>query len=178
VLDEIVKLAHSLDCEMISFEPMTIHSSIGMRLSLRKNEAKKLRNSVNRIEKLANELGVVTNIKNFSFDNLVIKPKHLKFLEQSSFNYSGFASSLCFEPWWHLVIKVDGSAQPCCLFDSKEENVKERSLRRIWFGEHFNKIRENMMNKKFSEFCSFCNVGQVTENIRIRNELIELMKYV
>ncbi|MDI6826340.1 MAG: radical SAM protein [Candidatus Aenigmarchaeota archaeon] len=175
VLDGIVKLAHSLGCEMISFEPMTVHSSIGMKLSLRKSETKELRDSVRRIERLANELGIITNIQNFIFDELMMKPRHLKFLKQSSSAYDGFASSLCFEPWWHLVIKVDGSAQPCCLFDSKEENVKDKSLREIWFGKFFNDIRENMTKKKFSGFCLVCNAGQVAENIKIREEF-EIMK--
>jgi radical SAM protein with 4Fe4S-binding SPASM domain len=107
-----------------------------------------------------------------------MKPEHLKFLEQSTKNYDNFASSLCFEPWWHMVIKVEGSVQPCCLFDSKEENVKNKTLKEIWFGEYFNEIRENMINKKFSAFCSVCNAGQVAENIRIREELSKLMKIV
>jgi len=176
VLDKILNFSHSLGCKMISFEPMTVHSSMGMRLYLRKEEVKELKNSVHKIDALANKLGIITNIQNFLFDELMIKPKHLKFLEQSSSKYSGFVSSLCFEPWWHLVIKVDGSVQPCCLFDSKEENVKNKSLREIWFGKFFNRIRENMIKKNFSKFCSVCNTGQVAENIKIRSELNELMK--
>jgi MoaA/NifB/PqqE/SkfB family radical SAM enzyme len=177
-LDEIVKLGHSLNCDVISFEPLTVHSSVGMKLSLRKKEIKQLKNSINKIERLANDFGIVTNIQNFSFNDLIMKPKHLKFLKQSIKNYDSFASSLCFEPWWHLVIKVDGSAQPCCLFDSKQENVKSKSLKKIWFGKHFNEIRESMNIKKFSEFCSICNAGQVAENIRIREELSGLMRNV
>lgn len=170
-LHEIVKLSHSLNCEIISFEPLTIHSSIGKKLSLRKKEMKQLKTSVNKIKRIANNFGILTNIQNFSFNELIMKPKHLKFLKQSTKNYDSFASSLCFEPWWHLVIKVDGSVQPCCLFDSKEENVKNKSLKEIWFGKFFHEIRESMTKKNFSEFCYVCNAGQVSENINIRKEL-------
>jgi MoaA/NifB/PqqE/SkfB family radical SAM enzyme len=74
------------------------------------------------------------------------------------------------------VIKTDGSAQPCCLYDEKEENVRKKSLKEIWFGKFFEDIRNSMREKKFSKYCSICNAGQVFENRRIRDELSWMKK--
>jgi MoaA/NifB/PqqE/SkfB family radical SAM enzyme len=61
-LDEIVKLGQLLNCKIINFEPLTVHSSIGKKLSLRKKEMKQLKNSVSNIVRLAHNLEIVTNI--------------------------------------------------------------------------------------------------------------------
>lgn len=170
-----IELARELRVDIVSFEPLTVHSSIGERLSLEEKEARKLKESVLKIDELARSYGILTNIVNFSNERLVVKPKHLEVLKENESTSSSFASCVCFEPWWHLVIKVDGSAQPCCLFDSKEENVRCKSLKKIWYGKHFEGIRKSMLEGRFSEFCERCNAGQVAENMKIKEKLSELM---
>lgn len=170
-IGEMVRFAYQYGVKMISFESMTIHSSMGKKLALKKRDIKRVEEVVREGLRISKRYGIITNLQNFFNEKLLFKPKHLEVLKEDSERLNGFSSALCFEPWWHLVVKVDGSVQPCCIFDSKEENVKEKSLKEIWFGKFFEKIRKMMMMGKFPEFCRICNSGQIAENIKIKEIL-------
>jgi len=169
---EMIELAHSVGCEIISFEPLTVHSDFGKKLKLNKEEIRKFDETIPKAKKLAENYGIYTNIDGLAQSEFIEKSNEMvevikKNGEDSKSGSSDFASLLCFEPWWHLVIKVDGSAQPCCLYDLGLDNVKDKSLKEIWFGDNFKIIRENIMKREFSKYCSICNAGQVLENREI-----------
>lgn len=173
---EMIELAHKMGCEIVSFEPLTVHSDLGEKLKLNEEEIEKFNSIIPKVKKLADDYKIYTNIDGLIKTQFIEKSnKMVEVIEEDSKNEieknSGFASVPCFEPWWHLVIKVDGSAQPCCLYDMKNDNVKNKTLKEIWFGETFQLIRESIMNRKFSKHCSICNAGQVLENRRIREIL-------
>jgi len=173
---DMMELAHKVDCKIVSFEPLTVHSDFGKKLKLNNNEIKKFSEIIPETKSLAEEHGIYTNIEGLTQAQFIEKSNRMIEIMKDENKNDGtknidFASASCFEPWWHLVIKVDGSAQPCCLYDLKEENVKNKNLREIWHGKTFQTIRENIKNRQFSKFCSICNAGQVLENRRIRQIL-------
>ena len=173
---KIIDLANKVNCEIVSFEPLTVHSEFGKKLKLKKNEIKQFAVIIPEAKRLAEKYGIFTNIDGLVQTRFIEKSnKMVEVIENESKNNdveeTSFESVSCFEPWWHLVIKVDGSAQPCCLYDLKEENVKDKSLEEIWHGQTFQLIRKIMVNRKFSKFCSICNASQVLENRRIREIL-------
>ena len=173
---EMIELAHKVGCEIVSFEPLTVHSDFGRKLKLNEEEIEKFNSIIPKAKKLAEDYKIYTNIDGLIKTQFIEKSnKMVEVIKEDSKNEieknSGFALVPCFEPWWHLVIKVDGSVQPCCLYDIKDDNVKDKSLKEIWFGETFQRIRKSIMDRKFSKYCSICNAGQVLENRRIREIL-------
>lgn len=168
----IIKLAGRVGCDIVSFEPLTVHSEPGKSIKLNPSEARDFVGIAPDAKKLAGKLGIQTNIGGLVQTQFIEKSNEMVDVirgdgKKSDSDAQGFASLLCFEPWWHLVIKVDGSAQPCCLYDLKDENVKDKPLKEIWYGRTFQKIREDTIKGKFSKFCSICNSGQVMENRKI-----------
>jgi len=155
-LKNIVKLASELGVDSIKFESLTVHSKIGGKLELDRKQIEEFQQDIPKIDNLSNELNVKTNILDF------IKKEEKK---------NGFSNLICYEPWYHLVIKTDGAVGPCCLADDKVINVKEMSLKEIWFGSYFENLRENILKKNFPRYCSICNIGQVFQNQLIRQEL-------
>ena len=174
-IEEMVKLAKKVNCSIIHFDSLTIHSNQGKKLKLNKKQEGEFEKNAKAAKELAKKFGIFTDVDLLTKD-FIEKSNEMNELLKKESDSKDFFSLVCYEPWWHLVIKTDGSAQPCCLYDEKEENVKNKSLREIWFGEYFEKIRDSMRKKQFSKYCSICNAGQVFENRRIRSELSWMKK--
>ncbi|MAG50314.1 hypothetical protein CL621_01575 [archaeon] len=155
-LKGIVRLSAELGVGSIKFESLTIHSKIGKKLELNRKQIEELQQNISEIDNLSKELNVKTNI--------------LDFMEKEG-KKNDFSNIVCYEPWYHLVIKTDGSVGPCCLSDDKAINVRDMSLKDIWFGSYFENLRENILKGDFPRYCSICNVGQVSQNKLIRQEL-------
>ncbi len=172
-IGEIIELASANNVGIVSFEPLTVHSSIGEKLKLGRDEIEKLKSTIINSIELAKKYNIITNLDGLRNESFIEKSNQMDdvILENNKEKIRRFHSILCYEPWWHIVVKVDGSVQPCCLYDLKDENVRNNSLEYIWFGETFQKIRKNILDRNLSEYCSICNAGQVMENIKISNLL-------
>jgi len=85
------------------------------------------------------------------------------------------ADAICLEPWYHLVIKVDGETGPCCIFSEKKMNVKDKSLKEIWYSNYFNNLRKSILSGKLPKYCKICNAGQVIQNNAIRKQIRKCM---
>ena len=171
---DMIKLANQKKVEIIHFDKLTIHSKIGESLKLKGKEIQILNKELKKADRLAKKYSIWTNAVELTKEKFVENSNEMtKILRKHSGNQ--FVNAFCYEPWWHIVVKVDGSVQPCCLYDEKIENVKNKSLKDIWFGQFFEGIRKSILERKFSKYCSICNAGQVLENWRIRNELIRCL---
>lgn len=55
--------------------------------------------------------------------------------------------SLCHAPWSTINITYTGSVAPCCQNENFQKfgNIKEKSIREIWFGENFQELREGLV---------------------------------
>ena len=173
---EMIKLAKEVGCESVNFEPMTLHSKIGTELKLNDQQLKIFQSSIGKTQIIADKLGVKTNIQSFKEKELIEKSNSMKDVLTKEVTEHNFLSIPCFEPWYHLVIKVDGTAGPCCIFNDKKMNIKKHSLNEVWSGRRFNKIRKKIAKKDFPKDCAICNAGQVLTNRSLRKELKEWMK--
>lgn len=168
-LEEMIKLANRLNVAIVSFETLTVHSPKGKKLKIEKRDREKLPSSMRSAENASEKYGVETNISSLRKEYFEKSNEMDKVLERKG--GEKFSEVACYEPWYHMVVKVDGSVQPCCLYDVKEENVKERTLKEIWYGDFFEKVRKKIRNKNFSKYCKICNASQVTANDEIREKL-------
>ncbi len=174
-VDKMIELAKVLKVSIVHFDPLTIHSKMGEKFKLKKKQEKVFEKKAKIAERLAKKYKIWSDI-GFLNTSFLEKKNEMEEILRKEGKSNDFASLICYEPWWHLVIKTDGSAQPCCLYDEKEENVKNKNLKKIWFGEYFENIRKEMLKGKLSKYCSICNAGQVFENRRIREALQKWMK--
>lgn len=166
-LSEMIELASQSKAKTVSFETLTVHSQEGEKLKLNKDQRNELEENIPKLKEKADKLEIETNIGSLR-QKYFEKSNEMEPLIKKENEFSSIA---CYEPWYHLVIKVDGSAQPCCLYDSKEENVKNKSLKKIWFGDFFQKIRKNIKQNNFSKYCQICNASQVITNKHLRQKL-------
>jgi len=167
-LNQMIKLANKYNCEFIKFEPITIHSKEGEKLKLNRLQITELQKNIPLAEKSAKKYRIKTNLYHLLDTNLVQKSNHIKINKIKN----DFLSLPCYEPWYHIVIKVDGTAGPCCIYDKKKLNIKNKTLKEIWYSNYFNKLRKKIIKGKLPDFCKICNAGQIMENKRIR-ELLE-----
>jgi len=168
---KMIKLARKVGCKEVDFEPMTLHSEIGKSLKLNDEQIKEFQGFIEKTQKIADRLKIKTNICNFKEKRLIKKSNSMQDVLKNETKDKGFLSIPCYEPWYHLVIKVDGTAGPCCIYDDKQMNVKKQTLKEIWYSRAFDKIRKKIIKQKFPKYCSICNAGQVSTNRRLRKEL-------
>lgn len=166
-----IKLAQKVGCIEVNFEPLTVHSEIGKQLKLNDKQQKEFQEIIKRTYKLAKRLKVKTNIKSFKEKELIEKSNSMQEILKKETDKHDFFSIPCYEPWYHLTIKVDGTAGPCCVYNDKRMNIKKQTLKEIWHGWRFNRLRKKIAKKKFPKYCSICNAGQVLTNRKLREEL-------
>ncbi|MEM7825959.1 MAG: SPASM domain-containing protein, partial [Candidatus Aenigmatarchaeota archaeon] len=82
-----------------------------------------------------------------------------------------FASVACYYPWYNISIFADGNVLPCFILKDKSENVREKTLKEIWFGSYFNEIRKAFLKNKLKVDCSKCNPWNLPKMEEIRNKL-------
>ncbi|MFH0861122.1 MAG: radical SAM protein [Candidatus Altiarchaeota archaeon] len=92
---------------------------------------------------------------------------------------------ICQSPWQRMAVMWDGRVAQCHS-DYLEGNilgdVKEQSLRDIWHGEAFNRVRDLMKNKRRLKLapCQLCCDGGITkeEVIKVGNKKIKMNVYI
>ncbi|MDI6826339.1 MAG: radical SAM protein [Candidatus Aenigmarchaeota archaeon] len=170
----IVNLAHSLNVHYFFVEPITVYSEIGKKMKLRKKDLKEFEKIAIEGKEITDKYGIKNNLSDFIGSELVEKTGRMKeMLKRDIENERAkFPSLPCYEPWLRMGIRVDGRVCPCGFFDEESnENVREKSLEEIWFGEYFNLRRRQILDGKLPEHCKKCCVTLVVENKLIRNEL-------
>jgi MoaA/NifB/PqqE/SkfB family radical SAM enzyme len=170
---EMVKLAYMLKVEGISLNALNIWKPEINKLRLRERKKEEFRKMVERSEKMARELKVSTNIQDFSKFLFAEKANVMDkaMIEEVKKNQDSFASIACYYPWYNISIFADGRALPCFILKDRGENVKEKSLKEIWFGDYFAGIRQKFLANKLKEDCSKCNPWNLPKMEEIRNKL-------
>lgn len=169
-LDAMLRLASDIGSELVYFEPL-YPGYTSERLDINREE-KKIKKYVKRASKIAKEVGIETNIKTF-YDNWLVDKTNFEktILKEVERLHNGFFSAPCFRPWYLMGIKASGFAGCCSTFE-EGEFINKKSLKEIWFGKMFNKIRKNMIEKQIPHYCSKCSVVVLTENRELRKMLV------
>ncbi len=180
-LSDMMRFAAGHGAETVSVEPLTVHSDLGKELRLAEDEATDLVPEVRSAAVLAQRLGISTNVGRFAEGALITEKNSMGRVYSRDVSAAGGMAARagdspllavpCYEPWWHLVVKTDGSVGPCCVFEEKAMNVKRMSLSEIWTGPFMTKVRNSLMGRTFLQWCRICNAGQVLQNRRLRTEI-------
>jgi len=169
--DEMIKLAKYVGAELVYIEPL-YPGYTSERLDLNESEVKIFKKQIKKVKKIARDLKIDTNIETFLETKLISKSSFEKTILKEVENLkNGFLSAPCFRPWYLMGIKASGFAGCCSTFEIGEF-INRKSLKEVWFGKTFNKLRKEMIEKKIPSYCSKCSVVVLTENRELRKMLM------
>ncbi len=179
-LVEFVEFCHKLKADYIFVEPLMIFSKNGEKLKLNPKESQELQNYIKEAKKLAKKYKIDNNfstkdenLKKDLIDNTSNMEKVL--LKDVKKIEDPFLSAPCDRPWNNMAIKYDGMVGHCGLL-TKGENVKEKSLKQVWYGPFLNEVRNKMVKKELLDHCSKCVPSDITQRRRLREELKKILK--
>lgn len=165
-VNEMIELASVAGSELVYFEPIYAgYSKIDLKIP--KEDMSELANCLKKAKKTAKKLRIDTNAEEFLNFQLVDKSNLKEKMLDESKNMNNFASTPCFRPWYLLGVKASGFVGCCSTFE-RGEFVQGKTLKEIWFGETFKKLREEMLNKKMPNYCSKCSIVVLLENRKLR----------
>jgi MoaA/NifB/PqqE/SkfB family radical SAM enzyme len=175
---QMIKLAKKLNINGICLNALNVWKPEINKLKLNEKETEELKEILWKSKKLAKELGISTNVEDFLnflfFEKANVMNKAM--VEEVKINKNLFASIACYYPWYNISIFSDGRTLPCFILKDEGENVKNKSLKEIWFGEYFNGIRKMFFENKLKDDCSKCNPWNLPKMKEIRDKLQVLLK--
>lgn len=173
-LEEMVRLIDEVNADNLFIEPM-VELTQGYQpakdLKIGEKEIDEAFNHLKKAKRIAKRLDIGHNFNDLSKKLIKETNDADKVLEEDQKETPGLP--LCFKPWHNLVMRPGGEVGPCCLFDESESspNVKHSKLKDIWFGEHFQQLRDKMKQGEIPSYCDKCNPSQIVENKEIRDHL-------
>lgn len=180
-MPEIIEFLHSLGGSFINVQTIILYSKEEQKWSLeedhRRDSQKYIKKSIN----TANKLGIRTNLDSYLDKDVMRdstemdKMKDLGKLDVQKIKHPNkFFKTFCFEPFYLMTIRSNGTVGSCRLFGDDGDNITNKTLREVWFGEYFTKSRQAQIDGSTPDFCSKCGSNEFLENRKIRNELINL----
>jgi MoaA/NifB/PqqE/SkfB family radical SAM enzyme len=169
-LDKMIKLAKNYEFKEVLLQPITIFSKEGEKLSLKNSNIDKF--LLKGIE-LAKKFKIKTNFKLFLKNKIIKMTNEMeKLIENEIRKFKGFLAIPCYEPFYNLIISPSGNIKVCAVANESNLNVKNKSIKQIWFSEYLMQARKNLKEHKLFPFCSHCCVPIFLENKRIRTKLV------
>lgn len=177
---EIIEFLHELGGTFINVQTIILYSKEEQKWSLEEEQRKDSQKYIKRAIQTAKTLGIRTNLNSY-LDRSVMKDstemgrmKDLGLGDIENIEHPNkFVKTFCFEPFYLMTIRSNGIIGSCRLFGDKGDNITNKTLREVWFGDYFNDARQAQINGDIPEFCSKCGSNEFLENRRIREELIK-----
>jgi len=179
LLPKMFEFVYNLDCRNLLVEPIVLlakKTRAGKELLFKEKDKKNLIKYLHEATKIAYKHNFQTNVDKLEFELIKSTAKMKKVIEKEGKDEKNIWTSLpCYQPFYRMIVRPWGIVGPCCMFEYSDENVNKKSLKEIWFGEYFQKMRNEMIKRNLPEFCSKCNPSQVQENRKIREEIRKLI---
>ncbi len=172
LIPEMIELAYEVGSDLVFFEPIYPgYSKIDLKIP--KKDKRGLKKIVRKGERVAKKLKIDTNIRDFLeiqlMDKTNLRKKFLKEVEK----INGFLGASCFRPWYLMGIKASGFSGCCSTFEIGEF-IQNKSLKEVWYGKLFNKLRKKMLEKNPPYYCDKCSIVVLMENRTLRKMLMGL----
>lgn len=175
-IPEMIELCHEVGFQLIYFEPIYPGYLEKERLTLNEDEKEELQGYIKKAVDKAKKLKVSTNIRNFYKKHLIDKDHFEEtVIKETKQDKHPYIKVPCYQPWYLMGIKGCGLAGCCSTFEIGER-IQNKTLKEVWNGPIFNKIRQDMLSKKLPSYCSKCSVVVVMDNKEIRERLKENLK--
>ncbi|MEM5855052.1 MAG: radical SAM protein [Candidatus Aenigmatarchaeota archaeon] len=180
----LVDLLDELGGKILNTQTIILYDNVEKIWSLNKKQKRESLKYLREALKKCKRYGIKTNLENYLSREVIEKTTEMNEIvelgkkEVEKINSSkNFVKTFCFEPFYLMTIRANGTVGSCRLFGDKGDNIKNKTLKEIWFGDYFRKARENLI-KGPQEFCSKCGSNEMLEQARIRGELIKVLENV
>lgn len=181
---ELVELGRELEVEGIGFESLNVWSDEGAKLKLSEEEKKRFLVHVRQALDLSKKWNIPTTLEKFLETDLIDKEKMDAIVKEDAHKAEQemarrempFFKAACFEPFLSLEIRASGHVVECRLCDYQDfaPRIHYASLKDIWYGQYFERIRGQMLSHDLPRYCRTCAAGIVVDFRKIRQELMRL----
>ena len=175
-----ISLARKLNVQDVLINALNIWKPEIESFKLDNREKKELKENLKKSLGLSKKCGVNTNILDFLSSELFEKANVMNKamtdeVEKTNDKINPFLKTSCYYPWYNISIFSNGITQPCFILKEKGENILEKSLEEIWYGDFFENFRKDLTNNTLSEDCSKCNPWNLPKMNEIRTELKKIL---
>lgn len=178
-LSNMVKLAHKKKVARLQFGPLWANIPSSKKLKLNKRQSIELIKEAEKAKKIAKLMDLETNLDTIIdykiHERDSMKKNYLMKLKKKGISFTNIA---CYMPWLQLYIFPDGKVSHCCIDFEGGEDINNKSLKEMWYGKHFSKLRETFLKRKFLNICKNCPLSCFDENLDIRNKIKLKKKYI
>lgn len=172
-IKQLIQLAYELKCTDITFIPLIKFGDFKENLSLTDKQQEQFQKEVPLLIRFARKKKINTNLHTFEKDTFnKTSEMDTVILSKVDDDYEyEFLSVPCYEPFLNIVIRMDGKISPCCMLENHEENIKNKSLKDIWFGHYFTALRKQLLDGRLPKGCETCVHSQFVHNQELREKL-------
>jgi len=189
LLPKMVEFAKKFNISFLFVDPLIVYSELGEKLKMKKEEIRDFLPYLEKARKLAEKFNISNNfsgIQNNLSNELIEKTSRMdevvreevervKTLKLNNF-LKKFLLIPCYKPWFHVTIKCDGRTTSCDVPIFGGDDVKNKSLKEIWFGEYFENLRKTFLCGKIPDFCKQCNASHTSQRRMARLEIIRMLE--
>jgi MoaA/NifB/PqqE/SkfB family radical SAM enzyme len=169
----LIELASKLKINGVVLNALNVWKPEIEKLKLGEKEKGEFKKVLEKSKKLGAKLKISTNIQDF-LNFLFLESANVMdktMVDKVKKSQHSFVSVACYYPWYNISIFSDGRALPCFILKDEGENVKNKPLKEIWFGDYFDKIRQTFLENRLKQDCSRCNPWNLPKMEEIRTEL-------
>ncbi len=182
-LTDFVELAHEIRVEGILLHPLSGPlNERGEELKIEPKHHEGLRASIEAAKAAAGQKGIPVTFDSSLLDSIgSFADSDFKFDNSPHEEARDESPRIhCIQPWHQLAVSAIGTVGPCgttigLVEGEKKENIKDKSLEEVWYGDYIGQFRKGVLTGELSPFCRHCCGIQVMENIRIHKLLKEEM---
>lgn len=172
-IKEMTEFVGHLGCETLLLQSLMPVTEECEDIKMDDKEQKEFLSLLKEASEIAEKHNLNTNFSNFTQEDYIEDTDKVPELLRLSIEEGAgsFEKIPCFQPWYKVSVDGDGRTAPCgSLQDQNNSNIKNSSLREIWYGE-FDSLREKIMESGMPDACENCCVQQIFENENIRKQL-------
>lgn len=176
----LVDLFNEVEGKILNVQTIILYDTVEKIWSLneeqRKDSIKYFKKALGKCKKY----GIRTNLDNYLQKGVIEKTTEMGSIvdlgkkEVDKFKGNSFLKAFCYEPFYLVTIRANGTVGSCRLFGDSGDNIHNKTLSQIWFGEYFNNARRILLENP-QNFCSKCGSNELLEQAKIRNELAKVM---
>jgi len=183
-IESMVEFIKSVGAQELALHPMREYGELNFqikKLKLNNSQEREMKEEIVRVERLSRKLGISLNRDMVDLENdgsinqepTNINSEPANRNEPKSELSKKIMATNCFEPFYTLFIDPSGNVAQCSPAGSgyKELNVRDKSLKNIWYSEKLSSIRKLMGTGGGLDCCLKCGLTDMRE--AIRKELLE-----
>jgi len=181
---KLVELLNELGGKILNTQTIILYDTVEKIWSLNEEQKKESIKFLEEAAKLCEKFEIKNNLKNYLSKEVIDKTTEMNSIvelgkkERKKIRAkNSFLKAFCYEPFYLVTIRANGVVGSCRLFGDKGDNITNKGLREIWFGEYFENARKTLL-KGPQPFCSKCGSNEMLQQAEIRRELAEALKNV